>query len=259
MKTHQLFHINFSKGFLLVAAFSSLAFLSTSCKSEDEVPSENSLSEEDAANTILLAMSSSTGGLTGQMETVNEVSGEVSTTDPNGSLASETVSFSCGIPQTNSLNGSSDPSATLVYNYDYEMSWVVNCKGKIPSTISFSLLGSSEYESPRMSSSDEVSIVMEVSDIDLINQAFVMTLDYERFGNQQSLINANRNFSSNLAITSSGLYLSRDSGKVTGTAQAEISGKLSSGEEFAYGGTVTFTESQVTVTLNSGIVYSFDR
>jgi hypothetical protein len=216
-----------------------LALTAIACKKE-----ENTLTEEDAVETMTNSMSQENAGLTEQTQDAAEIA-EIVLESPL-----------CGVSQdTVIVKSYSSASRTMDYTFNWD--WVINCTSGIPSDITFNYSSDGEYDTPRMSSNDNANATIVLTQLPMVNPEYLANINYTRNGTQDSKKGAMNSFSSVLTATGTDITINKETYEITGgTMSIEITGTVDGGDSFEYGGNIVFSGGgSATITLNNGSVY----
>lgn len=229
--------------------------LVTSCNKDDDTnSSENSISEEEAAEVIAMAVSPETSGL---VEQTNEALIILEGSSSDYSRNTSDFDYVCGENYATSFTRNFE-NGTYSYNAEYIWNWVVNCDGENPTDFNFNLNGENSYTSPRMSSNDSNEASLSISALDETESEYVINQTYSRSGSQESFVRNQNNFTSTLSFTTSNLKILKANHNVTsGTMTVVFSGQVSNGNTYEYSGELVFNGNQTaTLTLGSGNTYT---
>ena len=229
--------------------------LFASCNKDDDNNSlESSISEEEAAEVIVMAVSPETSGL------VEQTSEALIIMEGNSSDYSRAVSdfdYVCGENYATSFTRDYD-NGNYSYSASYNWDWIVNCDGENPTDFDFNLEGNNSYTSPRMSSNDSNEASLSISGLDETESEYAINQNYSRSGSQESFVRNQNNFTSTLSFTTSDLKMLKANHNVTsGTMTVAFSGQTSNGNTYDYSGELVFNGNQTaTLTMGSGNTYN---
>lgn len=212
-----------------------------SCKKDNASAPSATVTEADAAELTTDAIVPANAGL------VLQVNSSVT--------VYKTVTLTCGAQKDSSITKSSVSGAVPSYNYSLAWNYLLNCT---TSQFTAGLSGSSSYDGPRMSSSDNSTGSLVLGGLQPSATAYTLNTSYTRNGSQTSKIGNSNTFTSKLVITSSNMMLDKTTLQIlSGTASVAITGSSTSGKSFSFSGTVTFQGSnKATLVLNSGASYA---
>ncbi|MGX1023983.1 hypothetical protein [Flavobacterium sp. CS20] len=233
--------------------------LFTSCNNNDDNLSESSISEEEASEAIIMAVSPETGGLIEMTtETITIVEGSSSDYSKT-SLSNSDFDYVCGETYGTSFARSHD-SGNYSYNINYVWSWTVYCTDdNSPTNFSFDLNASSSYDSPKMSSDDTTNGTLVVSGLDDLETEYLVNQTYSRSGTQISSVRNQNTFTSSLNFNTTNLKVLKANHNITsGSISVAFNGQVSNGNVYDYSGTIVFNGNQTaTLTMGSGNTYNF--
>lgn len=236
------FHLSARTGLGILFLLLASSLVLTSCKKDKE---EATVTEEEAAEVIMKSVESGSGGMQSQIEEIAQLS---------ETYASPTY---CGLTDSDTVNNSAS-NGSITFNQLYYWQWVVSCTNNVPSSIAFQYNGHCDYDAPRMSSDDQVSCTATVSGLNAASENYVVNLNLQRDGSQQSKIQMKRSFESDLTVTISNVEVNKNTYQIaSGSATASISGQSSTGESFSFQGSIVFLgNGTATLTMPSGAQYT---
>lgn len=223
--------------FLALYFWLALTLVLSAC-SEEAV--ETLVSEEEAAEVVTNAVAADVEGMTAEVEEAAEMA--------------EAYAYAsyCGMSFDSTLTHA-DNSGIRTYDYTFAWDWTLNCTSlNIPESLTYSSASTGSYEVPRMSSSDGGTHNFTIAGLNLSSTEFIYNGTYSRSGTQQSNINTQNSFTSNLQVTASNVTIEKSTQTITGgTATITLSGSGSGGTAFSFPGTLVFNGNQsATLTLN---------
>jgi hypothetical protein len=189
-----------------------LALTAFACKKE-----ENTVTEEDAVETMSNSMSQENAGLTEQTQDAATIS-EIALESPL-----------CGVSQ-DTIILKSYSSASRTMDYIFNWGWVVNCTSGIPSDITFNYSSEGDYDTPRMSSNDNTNATIILTQLPVVYPEYLANINYTRNGTQDSKIGAMTSFSSIITATGTDITIHKETYEITGGSMSiEISGTVDCG------------------------------
>lgn len=223
--------------FLALYFLLALTLVLSAC-SEEAV--ETLVSEEEAAEVVTNAVAADVEGMIAEIEEATEMA--------------EAYAYStyCGMAFDSTLTHA-DNSGIRTYDYMVSWDWALSCNSlNIPETLTYSAASTGSYEVPRMSSSDGGTHNFTIGGLNLSSTEFIYNGTYSRSGTQQSNINTQSSFTSNLQVTASHVTIDKTTRTITsGTAPITLTGSGSGGTTFTYPGTLVFNGNQsATLTIN---------
>lgn len=163
----------------------------------------------------------------------------------------EAPSLSCG--QTADTTFSRNLSNTrITANYSASASWTLQCNPfNVPQNISMSLQSSGSYTTPRVSSNDNGTGNLTVSNL-VTGPNFLINGSYTRNGSQTRLLRNGNGATSTVAITLTNVAVSKSTRKIqSGNAEVIITGQGSGGQTIDSTGSIVFNgDGTATLTIN---------
>ncbi|MEC7265734.1 MAG: hypothetical protein VXW38_18475 [Bacteroidota bacterium] len=225
----------------------------TSCSDDDDSNNgtETSITEEEAAEAIAMAVSPESGGM------VEQTNQAIYTLEEDNSASNKAEDYECGVEYGSSYNIAGQPGS-ITYSASLTWSWIVECgSGIIPSAADFDLAGTSSYDGPRISSEANTSATINISNLDDVQSSYLVNETFTVSGSQESNVGSINSFTSTMEFTTTNLTILKANYNVTsGTVYASFVGKASNGNTYDYSGTLVFTGNQTaTLTMGSGNTY----
>jgi hypothetical protein len=209
-----------------ILSFVIISLLLVSCREDENV--DPSISEDEAAEVVAQAVSGSSGGETGQIESAARIAEDVKT---------------CGIQKDSSISKQNQSGAAITYLINLSWNYKLTCAPN--SVFQSSFTGNTTYDAPRMSSNDQSTGTFTISDFGNSSTSYTYNSSYTREGSQVSKIRNKRTFTSKTVVTSSNIKIDKTTLKIlSGEAAVTIIGSASTGEGFSYSGTITFNGNQ---------------
>lgn len=227
-----------------------------SCNNDDNEISASNISEEEAAETIGMAVLPETGGLIEQTtESVTFIEGNSSDYSKSLDVKND---YSCDQNYGTSFIRSFD-NGVYSYNADYSWNWIVNCENGIVSSFNYDLNGTNAYNSPRMSSDDKITATIAVSGLDDTETEYTINQTHNRSGSQNSSVRNENSFTSSLSFHTTNLTMLKANHNITsGSMSVAFVGQTSNGNVYDYSGELVFHGNQTaTLTMGSGNTYNF--
>jgi hypothetical protein len=205
---------------------------------------EKTVNEEDAVETVTNSMSQENAGLASQTEDAAKIT-EIALESPLCGVSQDTV-----IVKTYS-------SATRSLDYTFNWGWVVNCTSGVPSDITFDYSSNGVYDTPRISSDDNATATIVLTQLPMVNPEYLANITYTRNGTQDSKKGAELSFTSVITATGTDITINKETYEITGgTISVEITGTVEDGDSFEYAGDLVFNGGgSATITLANGNVY----
>ena len=239
MKTIKMKTINF-KFALGILSFALL----TSCN-KDEVISEETVSEQEMAEVVINSVSKETNGLVSQAEKSAEMT-KSSSTD-------------CGKSENAAFTASNPAGSVITYSTSYNWNWIYNCNENVPANFTYTFSGSSNYETPRMSSNDVDDYKFVVSNLDASQPNFVINQSSKREGSKISKIQNQNSFTSLVEANSTNINVNKATRKIiSGEVSIQVNATTTSGKSAQRSGTLIFKgNNSATLSFLNGKVYNF--
>lgn len=244
---------------ILIMSLSVIMILFTSCDKDDDnvaETDEQTITEEEAAEAILMAISPKTGGL---VTLTNEAIYLAEGDETAGRSTTGTYSYiyNCGESYSNSFTRSYD-NGVYIYDASYNWGWVLSCTSDdTPLLFEFDLIGANSYTTPRMTSEDSNEVLLSLSGLDEQTSEYVVSQTYNREGSQTSFVRAQNSFTSTINFETTDLKILKANYTITsGTALAQFNGEVSNGNTYNFSGEITFNGNQTaTIRMGSGNTY----
>ena len=218
--------------------------LFTSCKKNSSADDDNTISDEEVAETVTQSFSAGSGGM-------------IMETDAAATVAIQNK-LTCGQTKDSTIAGASLPGSTIKWAFSYHLSRSLTCSDGIPTTLNLSSEGKTSYTTLRMSSLDSSYGKTVITGLEPGSANLVLNQQYLRKGSQQSLVREKRSFTSTITITGTNITISKATRKIiSGTSAFEFEGKTSGGRIITRSGTITFNgEQKATLKLLNGASYA---
>ncbi|MES2457972.1 MAG: hypothetical protein V4594_20610 [Bacteroidota bacterium] len=243
MKTQSISKLggNTMRNLLVAMLILPLAF--TACKKEEQ--SADPVTEEEAVAVATQAITPETGGIILQTNATLILS------------VTNLSSANCGVKKDTTITGQLSNN-THAYAYNLNWSRTLTCNANVASSYAHTFIGNSSYTSPKMSSTDQSKGNITIAGLEPSNTALTVTLGYERNGSQNSKVGKERNFTSKVLITGTGIKINKLSRQITsGSGTLGITGVTSTGTSFSYNGTITFNgNNKATLVVTGGGTYN---
>lgn len=212
----------------------------TACKKEET----NKVSEDEATETLTQSVETSNAGMAEQTMEASEIATAL------------LESPLCGVSEDSTVT-KVYTSASRTLDYVFNWGWVINCTAGIPSNITFNYSSTGTYDVPRMSSADNATGEIVLTQLLPSDTEYLATINYTRNGSQNSKIGKNTSFTSVITLTGSDITINKESNEITGgTMTVSITGVADGGDAFSYGGNLVFNGGgSATITLDNGSVY----
>jgi hypothetical protein len=225
----------------------------TSCSKDDDSnnDTEATISEEEAAEAIAMAVSPESGGM------VEQTNQAIYTLEDDNSSSNKAEDYECGVEYGSSYTISGQ-SANVTYSASLIWSWIVDCgTGIIPSAANFDLTGTSTYDGPRISSEASTTASINIQNLEDAQSSYVVNETFTMAGSQESFVRNENAFTSTIEFSTNDLTILKANYNVaSGTVYASFVGKASNGNTYDYSGTLVFTGNQTaTLTMGSGNTY----
>ncbi|MCB9194792.1 MAG: hypothetical protein H6598_01025 [Flavobacteriales bacterium] len=216
----------------------------SSCRKEDETETKT-VTEEETEEVIAKSLESSNSGLTEQFEDATKMA-NIIMQNPI-----------CALTYDSTINKTYS-SATRSLDYQFIWGYQMNCNNNIPNNISFTYDANGDYSSVRMDANDVADGTLVLTQLATSQSSYLININYERTGNQTSKIGNQSSFTSDLTITGSNIEIDKTSYEIlSGTASFSIAGSADNGNDFSFGGTITFLGGgSATINFNNGGQYT---
>lgn len=222
----------------------------TSCNKDDDNSTSNAIEEADAVETIENSLVTESNGMSKSMETtmVYAESQNLYTTSP---------SINCGQLYSEAFSENYS-SSNYTYNYSANCNYLLNCNvdGNAQS-FDYSFNRNGDYDTPRMSSDDEVNANWNITDLDASVTNTLFNGSYVRNGSQVSKVRNMNTFNSTLTYSLNNIAVNKDTYKiVSGSASVVFQGTSTSGNSYTYNGTITFNGDDTATLVINGNTYT---
>tara|TARA_R110002020_G_scaffold97708_1_gene233145 strand:+ start:66500 stop:67288 length:789 start_codon:yes stop_codon:yes gene_type:complete len=215
------------------------------------------ISEEEAAEAIILAVSPEAGGMTEESMEAIYILQDGSYTASREANSSKEGDYVCGEEYSSSYVITKE-SGSIVYDINYVWSWIVGCDANgNPISYNFSLDGTGVYATPRMSSSGSDTAQIEIISLKGGEEMYQLNEEFIRRGTQESFVNNENTFNSTVQLDTENLQILKSNYNiVSGTVSASFKGEVSNGNSYDFSGEVVFHGNQTaTLTMGSGNTY----
>jgi transcriptional regulator with PAS, ATPase and Fis domain len=221
--------------------FFAAATMLFSCKKENDTVT-NTMTDEEAAEVISLAVSDNAQGLATQTTEIT--------------ARANTYASVCGYSKDSTISRI-NTTGVYTWNYNFNWQWAVVCTGAIPTTMNANYKMKGTYSTARMSSNDSAVANLAVTNL-VTGTQYTLNGTYTRNGSQTSKIRNQNSFTSKVTMNVSNLQVIKTTGQIaSGSASVTITGDTSTGNTFSYGGTIVFNGAKTaTITLNNGAVFN---
>lgn len=223
----------------------------SSCKKDNNDNSSTEVTVDDAADAVAGSVASETDGMSATVSTTTELAARVG-------VFTTTPSINCGQEYTTSYAASASNSG-YSYNYTGSTHYQLTCSDSLPSSFTFGQTMDGVYETPRMSSDDDVTGNWTLSGLEpsVANTSF--SGSYVRNGSQVSKVRNQRSFTSTITITANNVTVNKSTYKITGgTASVSMNGTSSAGNTYTYEGSITFNGNDTATLTINGNTYTID-
>lgn len=249
-----------SKTFYVAAVVAASALTLTSCH-KDSSATNTTITEADAAQVTVDAVSPSTGGMVAQVNsgasffTGGTVTGGT-VNSVNNHLTTDSYDIPCGTQKDSTVSYASTNTTPPSFTYSLAWNWELDCA--VPSTFTLNFNGQGSYNGLVQSSTFTSTGQMVLSGLGAATADFTFNSTYTRTGTTTSKIGNKNTFNHTLTITSTNIVYSKaDQEIVSGTATVSIKVTSTSGNSWTYGGTLTFLGNKTAkLVLNSGATYN---
>jgi hypothetical protein len=229
---------------ICAALFIAVAALNiSSCKKNNQksnTTTSTTVTEADAAQFTIDAVSPSSGGMAGQLS--------------NSTALYATTALSCGGQKDSTISIISQSGAVPSYSYTFNWVYMLNCNGNVPTNITFNFTGKGNYNGARMSATDTSNAQFVLTGS---SSAYLLTANYTRTGVVTSKIAKQYTFHTVLNIQSSNITINKTTHEIiSGTATVTLVATSTSGKKFTFTGTITFLgNKQGSLVINGGATY----
>jgi hypothetical protein len=235
------------------------AFTLTSCHKDSTATT--TITEADAAQVTVDAVSPTTGGM------VSQVSGSASffssgtvtggtVSSVNNHLTTDSYAIPCGTEKDSTVAYAS--ATTNVPSFTYSLSWKYTLACTVPSSLTLNFAGAGTYNGFVLSSTFNSTGSFVLTGLGSTATQFTFNSNYSRTGTTTSKVGNKNTFNHSLSIVSSNIIYDKATQEIaSGTATVSIKVTSTSGNSWTYGGTLTFLGNKTAkLVLNSGTVYN---
>jgi hypothetical protein len=249
----------FTKFFYAAAIVAASAFSLTSC--HKDAAATTTLTEADAAQVAVDAVSPSTGGLVNQVSSSASLFANGTVTggtvkSVNNHLTTDSYTIPCGTEKDSTVSYAS--ATTGVPSFIYSLTWKYTLACTVPSTLTLNFTGAGSYNGFIQSSTFNSIGGFVLTGLGSTAAKFTFNSNYTRTGTTTSKIGNKNTFDHTLTIMSSNIVYDKTTKEiVSGTATVSVKVTSTSGNSWSYGGTLTFLGNKTAkLVLNSGTVYN---
>jgi hypothetical protein len=248
-----------TKRFTAAAMIAGAMLALTSCHKDSSTSSAPEVTESQAAAVTSDAVSSSTGGMTSQVtSSAAFYTGATVTGGTVSSVNQKTLysTLTCGATTDSTIAYAS--TTTTAPSYTYSLSWQNTLACVVPSTFTCNFTGKGSYTGVAESSTFNSNGGFVLTGLSASATDYTFSSNYSRTGTTISKVGNQNTFNDNLTITSSNIVYDKTTEEiVSGSATVSITVTSTSGNSYAYKGSLTFLGSKTaSLTLNSGTVYN---
>lgn len=245
MKSKSFFKSSSKLVALLLVATLSL----TSCNKDDDSTSD-AIEEVDAVETIENSLVAESNGMSRSMETTMVYA-------ESQNLYTDSPSLNCGQLYAESFSENYS-SPDYSYNYSANCSYLLSCNAEgNAQSFNYSFSRNGDYDTPRMSSDDNVNANWDVTDLDASTSNTIFNGSYVRIGSQVSKVRNMNTFNSTLTYSLNGIAVNKDTYKIaSGSASVVFEGTSTSGNSYTYNGTITFNGDDTATLVINGNTYT---
>ena len=222
---------SFSLFSLVVAMVFSLSFFS--CDKEEDTPTEDlKVSEEEAVDIITGAIVYSSEGMSSEAMDAADLADDIA--------EKGLTSIECGDVSDSTIVRSYN-DARITADYTIDLGWALNCSDiGIPTTLEVDRTTAGDYETSRMSSTDNATGGWVLSDI-ITGPNYIINGTYHRTGQQTSNVGEMRSFSSTIDLTLDNLNIDKGQHRIkSGIASFTLTGVTGTGETYTFDGDIVF-------------------
>jgi hypothetical protein len=237
------------------------AFTLTSCHKDSTSSGSTTITESDAAQVAVDAISPSTGGMVSQVSASASffangtvTGGTVSSV--NNHLTTDSYTLPCGKEKDSTVAYAS--ITTTIPSFTYSLTWKYTLACTVPSTFTLNFAGAGTYNGFIQASSFNSTGDFVLTGLGSTAKQFTFNSNYTRTGTTTSKIGNKNTFNHALSIVSSNIIYDKATQEiVSGSAIVSIKVSSTSGNTWSYGGTLTFLGNKTAkLVLNSGTVYT---
>ena len=252
---------NTKKSIITACIAAAIAFSVSSCSKDNSSTTSTPVTEADAAQVTTDAVSPSSGGMVGQVNSAASLySGSTVTGGTVNSVNNNKLTLystlTCGSEKDSTITYASLAGATPSFNY--ALTWKLTLQCTVPSTLGLTFNGSGSYSGAVLSSSFTSTGGFTLTGLSASTAQYTFSSTYGRTGTTTSNVGNKNTFNHSLTITSSNILYDKATQEiVSGTATVAIKLTSTSGAVYNYGGTLTFLGNKTAkLVLNSGTVYN---
>ena len=235
---------------MLMFFFSATMFTLVSCsESDDDTTTEEAeIREEEAAESLTLAISPQSNGMV-------EVSVQASLILEASFNVETGYAYVCNQEYTDSYNLDYN-GAALSYTAAYDWAWKLNCADDSPANFVLNLNGISSYEGQRMNSDGTMNATLDISNLEESESNYAVSMSYMLDAEQVSKVRKQTSFDSTIKVDGD-LSVAKESQQLTaGTVEVSFIGISATGNTYTYTGVVVFHgDDTATLTMQSGNTY----
>lgn len=223
-----------------------ILFLGVCCSDDDK--NTLTLSHEEVAEMVATTLAESTSGLTAVTDTSARVTTAVL---HDGDY--------CGFTEKKNFNATSHPDANHFYDYDYAYTFLVNCTGTLPQTMSAKLTFTGEYDSKRIASQHTGTGDLVITGLDAAAANYLFNGKYESDGTYESRISDRSEGSNVIIVNVKDLTVRKtDHHILSGSATVTITGHLADNRPYGANATVAFNGDNTCIITVRDFRYSCD-
>ncbi len=246
---------------ILFACAIAAAFTLTLASCHKNSSATTTITEADAAQVTVDAVSPTTGGMVSQVSASASLfaggtitGGTVNST--NGHQTTDSYSIPCGTVKDSTVSYAS--LSTGIPSFTYSLTWSYKLDCSVPSTFTLNFNGQGTYNGFVQSSSFKSTGGFVLSGLGSSASQFTFNSNYTRTGSTTSKVGNKNTFDHTLSITSSNIVYDKTTKEiVSGSATVSVKVTSTSGNSWSYGGTLTFLGNKTAkLVLNSGTVYN---
>jgi hypothetical protein len=238
---------NEMKSLIFLGLIGSLMF--TSCTKDGET---TDIQANEAVEVIESALANESNGMSKTMSTTLDYA-----TAQN--VFTATPYLNCGQVYALSYNESYSAS-NYSYSYTAQRNALLNCdangtRQSFTSNTNFS----GNYSTPRMSSDDTIETLFSVTGLSVTNSNTIFNGNYTRKGTQVSKTRNNNSFSSTLTCSLNNINVNKTTYMIqSGSASVNFVGVSSSGNQYTFSGTITFSVNETATLVLNGNTYNIN-
>lgn len=228
----------------------------SSCKKkEDEPEPEKVITTDDAADVVVYAMESGSGGY------AEQVTDGATYTDNSGyrqSSLNSSMTLSCGVAFDTTVTRSH--SGTVTASYTHQRRYLLNCDTNSQATsITYSGSYTGNFDGPRMNSSNNGNRNWIITGLDSSSTVYTYSGSLTRNGTHNSEVRNQYSFTSNLQVNTSNLTVDKTTHKITGgSGSVNLSCAVSNGNTYNFSGTIVFNNNNTATLTINGNTYTIN-